>query len=264
MKSFKKVINEINSTLNSILLFGVFLNTIIFFLASYIIIILTGFKPRYALYPALGYFIVMACLKFKENKIRKVEVKYKALDEKLRTAADNINLENPVVEDLQKELFHDIRNVEVAYFLDTRKISSRIIAAVVLCFMVLYLTSIDIQPIEIQSLVQGISSIGTGSAKNQTPNVFSGGPGGAGNTPSEGEIFGVPSWISLGKREEEINIGASGYEVSVRDIKEAQKQSFDEQFPDEVFVQGASAYEEKIPREQQEIVKNYFEKLTQS
>lgn len=264
MKGFRRVLREVNKNLNSISLFNVFLSAIVLFLALYLALSLTTYNAIYAIYPSLIYLAVLSFLKLKENKYRKVEAKYAELDEKLRTAADNVHLENPVVEDLQREVIENMKYVEVSSFLDTRKISLKIITAVVLCFMILFLTSFDVPPVEIKSFVGGlITDIGLKSPVNRTATTFSGGPGGVGGIPGEGDIFGGISGMGLGTREEDIEIAASGYEVDVRDITEAKPQSFEEQFPQEVFVQGASAFEENIPKEQQELVKNYFEKLAQ-
>jgi len=259
---FKKVVVEINSTLSSISLFGLFLNSIVVYLAFYLTFLLIGVKPIYAFVPGLGYFIALAYPTFKDNKIRRIEKRYPELNEKLRTAADNMDKKNPVVEDLCKECAHEMYHVEVSSFLSPGKVSSRIIAATLLCFLVLYLTAIDIQPLQIDNLWDNVAE-GIGQAigsRENDANTFAGGPSGAGQSTTQGDILGIPAWIKLGS-EQDVQIETAGYEVNIRDIKEAKQQDFDGDWPDEVFAQGASAFEDNIPKEQQELVKSYFEKL---
>ncbi len=53
------------------------------------------------------------------------------------------------------------------------------------------------------------------------------------------------------------------YEVNVREEGDVEQKQFDEIFPKEVFIEGSSASDEKIPEEQQELVKSYFNKLAE-
>jgi hypothetical protein len=47
----------------------------------------------------------------------------------------------------------------------------------------------------------------------------------------------------------------------VREEGDIDQKQFNEIFPSEVNVEQSSAFEEKIPEEQQELVKKYFDKL---
>ncbi len=265
MKQFKQAVLEINHTLNSILLFDIFLSTAVVFLIIYFILLIVGYSVFYAITPALVYFIIVLILKSKENKVRLVEKRYPKLDEKLRTAADNINMENEIVEELDREVIDDVKNVEISSFLDTRKTSMKIITTIVLCFVILLLTSFEIQPLKIDLVVHRIiRGLDISGKSNESSNLAMGGPVGIGDISLEGEIFGKSSSVEFGAREEKINIGTTGYEVNVRNIRDARPQEFDELFPEEVFVESAAAFEENIPKEQQELVKAYFKKLAEA
>ena len=126
MKNFANLINEVNRTLNEIFLFETLIHTILLFLVVYLFLSLFNLYPISALVPAAIYFVLSAYSKFRKNKIRIVEGKYSPLNEKLRTAADNVNEDNPVVNELEEEVVRDLKNVGLSSFVQTRKISYKI------------------------------------------------------------------------------------------------------------------------------------------
>jgi len=77
---------------------------------------------------------------------------------------------------------------------------------------------------------------------------------------SEG-IYGDSKIAVLGNKEIDIKIRPVNYVVNVREEGDVEQKQFDEIFPREVAVEQASAFEERIPEEEQELVKNYFNKL---
>jgi len=265
MKQFRYAVSEINNTLNSIILFDVFLSTVILFLIIYLVLLVIGYSGLYSIIPSLIYLAVMMAIKSRENKVRTVEKKYPMLDERLRTAADNVHLENEVIDELDRELIGEIKDVETSSFLDTRKSSMKIITSITLCFIILLLASFEIQPIKFDPVVHRIiRGLDISGKSNESSNLAMGGPVGAGDVSLEGEIFGQSAPVKFSRREEKIQIGTTGYEVNVRNIRDARPQEFQEQFPEEIFVESAAAYEENIPKEQQELVRNYFKKLAEA
>ncbi|MBI2650203.1 hypothetical protein HYX04_02715, partial [Candidatus Woesearchaeota archaeon] len=88
MKEFSQVVKEINRTLNEIILFENIVNTTLVFLVFYLILSIIGFKPLWALVPALAYLGFYSYMSFRSYKPGIVESKYAPLREKLRTAAD--------------------------------------------------------------------------------------------------------------------------------------------------------------------------------
>src|SRR3989344_9577450 len=133
MKKFIGIIKEMNRTLNNIVLFNNLLNAILIFLAAYILLSIIDFRPFLAIIPAIAYLAYFTYNQFIKDKAEIVEEKYEPLKEKLRTAEDNLNMDNPIVDALQEEVAGEMKNVRVSSFVDQRKISYRILAAIVLC-----------------------------------------------------------------------------------------------------------------------------------
>ena len=147
MKSFKKVIKEINATFGILIVFDALLNSIIIFLLSFLVLSLFNFYPNYAFLPATIYLIAFIIKKIIKNHLVDVEKNYINLDEKLRTAADNINKENPVVNELQSDIIKSMKYVHASSFINQRFTSYKILACIALSFTIVLLASFDVSSV---------------------------------------------------------------------------------------------------------------------
>ena len=77
------------------------------------------------------------------------------------------------------------------------------------------------------------------------------------------DIYGKKDVAKLGDKELNIRIKPVDFKVNVREEGESRQQKFETVFPKELAVKETVAYEENIPQEQQELVKNYFKKLAE-
>jgi hypothetical protein len=84
----------------------------------------------------------------------------------------------------------------------------------------------------------------------------------AGGIASE-DIYGEQVVAQLGRDKLDLVIKPSSYEVNLRDIGDPERMDFPDVFPNEIFSSSSESYDENIPKEQQELVRNYFEKITQ-
>jgi len=255
MKDFIKVIKEINRTIDFFMFFESFLNAAIFFLAVYFVLSLVNLYPISALIPALIYFILMLYVHSREDKRKIVESKYEPLKEKLRTAADNVNEDNPVVNELEEEVVRDLKNVGLSSFVQTRKIYYKIFASMLLSIMIVMATTMNLYVVDLSGFLSGIpglmDSLNPGKIKGNV-NV---------DINESNDIYGESKLALLGDKPVDIRIKPVNYEVNVREEGDAEKKQFDEMFPNDVDVEQSSSSDEHIPEEQQELVKNYFDKM---
>lgn len=254
MKQFANVIKEINRTLNELILFENIVNTTIVFLAFYLILSTIDFNPLLALMPAVIYLGFYSYISFKSYKPLIVESKYAPLREKLRTAADNINKDNPIVEELEYEVTTEMKNVGLSLFINPKSISYKIFAVVLLSFMIIFATTLNLKLLEF--------------AKQKVPDIFEKGPKGVGNfvavkLNTTADIYGKEDVAKLGDKELNIRIKPVDFKVNVREEGDVKQQKFESTFPKELAVKETIVYEENIPQEQQELVKNYFKKLAE-
>ena len=257
MKTFINAIKEINRTLNFLIIFETALNAAIFFLVIYLLLSLINLYPVLAIIPALVYFAARMYTNSKADKRIMVENKYGPLKEKLRTAADNIEKENPVVNELQEEVIYDLKNVGLSSFISTRQVSYKIAATILLSFAIVFATTMNLYIVDLNEFLGSIpDAINKLSLKRATNTPI-------GEVNESSDIYGNSKLAVLGDQQIDIRIKPVNYEVSVREEGDVEQRQFDEIFPSQVDIKQSSAYEENIPQEQQELVKNYFNKLAE-
>ena len=255
MKQFQNVVKEINRTLTQLMIFENIVNTTLVFLIFYLILSILDFHPMFSLIPALIYLAFYSYLGHKSSKPLIVEGKYIPLREKLRTAADNVGLDNPIVEELEYEVASEMKNVGMSMFINPRTLSYKIFAVMLLSFMIIFAATLNLKLLEF--------------AKQKVPDIFdTRGLKGVGNfvattLNTTGDIYGKDDVAKLGDKELNIRIKPVDFKVNVKEEGDTQKQKFETTFPQELVVKETVAYEENIPQEQQELVKNYFKKLAE-
>ena len=255
MKNFIKVVKEINQTLNFLIIFESILNAAIFFLVVYFLLSLVNLFPILAIIPAVIYFAMRLYKHSKADKRKIVESKYEPLKEKLRTAADNVKEENPVVNELEEEVIHDLKHVGLSSFIKTKRISYKIFSTILLSFAIVLATTLNLYIVDLNKFLSNIPDILDNLGSRRADNIL------LGEINESEDIYGESKLAVLGSKEIDIRIKPVNYEVNVREEGDVEQKQFDEIFPREVNIEQASAFEEKIPEEQQELVKNYFDKL---
>jgi hypothetical protein len=255
MKNFLLALKEIDKTLGFLISVENILNTILLFLGVYLLLSIVNLYPILAVLPALVYFIIKARISLKEDKRVIVEGKYMSLREKLRTAADNVEKENPVVDELEEEVIEDLKNVNLSSFVKTKGLTYRIFGAILLSFAIVFITTSNLYIVDLNKFLGLLPDAIDGLTKKISDNKEL-----TELNESQG-IYGQSSLATLGDDQIDIKISPANYEVNVRGEGDVEQRQFDEVFPTEVNIGQSSASEEKIPEEQQELVKSYFNKL---
>jgi hypothetical protein len=266
MRHFVKALTEINLTLSYLMLFEVFLNSIVVFLISYLILLLLGIKPLHAFEVMIFYFGVNLYLKLRKRKILEIERKYSLLNEKLRTAEDNIYFQSPVVDDLQKEVIQDLRVVESSAFFNQKNLLIKLAVIVVLCFLVLNVKPIPFDSIKITlpEIKPAVSFDFTGTTRFVGTRFVTSKKGQQTTVQLvelSDNIYGDATVAILGGEELIIQLRGIQEELTVRDQEDLEEEQ-EELFP-EIGTRSAEAFKENIPKEQQELVKNYFKSVVE-
>lgn len=241
--------------MNFLVTFETILNASIFFLTVYLLLSLVNLYPILAIIPTIIYVWMRLYVNYKSDKRKIVESKYEPLKEKLRTAADNVKEENPVVNELEEEVVYDLKHVGLSSFIQTKKVSYKIFATILLSFAIVLATTLNLYIVDISEFLGGVP----GLLENLDPRRASNAA--LGEINESNDIYGDSKLAILGNQQIDIKISPVNYEVNVREEGDVEQKQFDEIFPKEVAVEQASAFEEKIPEEEQELVKKYFDKL---
>lgn len=266
MKQFANVVKEIKSVLAGITLFFILMDSLIVFLAVYLILTVIDLYPAAALIPAFFYFAYSLYQETRMNKIRIVEKFYPKLNEKLRTAADYVNVENEVVDDLHREVIAEMKDVAAASFFNRKETFEKVAIIVALCFVVIGITFFGINFAAFQGKLKGLLGDlggGDGEADDQEGEIAQTIGGGA----AYKDIYGEKTLAKLGDKEIEVQMRTSSYEFTIREAGElGETEEFREQFPTDVTSVESRNYNEVIPgeKDKQELIKRYFAKLTGS
>lgn len=258
MKNFIKAIKEINRTLIFLMLFENILNATIFFLVVYFLLSLVNLFPILAIFPTIIYFVIKLIINFKRDKRKLVESKYEPLKEKLRTAADNYKKENPVINELEEEVVHDLKHVGLSSFIQTRGVTYKLFSVILLSFAIVMATTSDLYIVDLNLFLSGLPELLDKTNSKRVDNTI------FGEINESNDIYGKSKLAILGNEEIDIRIQPANYEINVREEGDLEQRQFDEIFPNEIAVEQASAFEERIPEEEQELVKSYFNKLANS
>ncbi len=259
MKNFRKVLKEVNVIVDEVLSFDIILTSVLIFLGFYLGLMLLNLNPWYSLFPTLVYLSFLLYIDLNTNKYKIVEDKYAPLYEKLRTAADNVDMENEIIDELEHQVVTDLRNVRVSSFVKVKKVSYKVLGSVLLCLAILFAS------------MYNIHFGGLGIALDKVRDIVSGGVGEgegigdelvAGLGEGEGDIYGEESIAKIGMEELEIKIKQPSVEIIGSEFYEVPEKEFEETFPDEIFAISAGSYEERITIENQKLVKDYFKELS--
>ncbi|MBI4149087.1 hypothetical protein HY491_01440 [Candidatus Woesearchaeota archaeon] len=243
MKPLIAMLRELRGEIRKIIVLDSLIDAVILFLACYIILVLLHIYPLLAIIPggAAYYFIYQR--KRTLASLTDVERRNPQLQEMLRTAADNLNEDNTMVNALGQEVMERMRRVASSSFMDIRQLFIKLAAISALFIVAIYFVSANIQVLSYDNLIKGI---------NYLPKKMLG--------DKEG-LFGDESLATLSQEKVTIELDPLSYEINLDKVQPAPEKAFREQFPSEVVARGARAFEENIPKDQQEIVKNYFEQI---
>ena len=250
IKNFFLLLDIGNSLLNSLLLFlGILLLSNLF-----------DFLWYYALIPGLAYFIYQLQKNYKVNKYSIVESKVPVLNEQLRTVADNINRTNPIIDSLKDDVVKKMKNVKTSYFIDYRNIIIKIMILGGIAFLVIFLAFVNVYfSGTFMKLTEPIKEIGIRKSGDEI--IYRNVSVTEGNLS---EILGNKSLAKLQKRDLKLTINPLLSEVDPSNIGEVKPESFSPpNFPKEIYTSYDVSYNEKIARENQEVVRSYFEQITQ-
>ena len=260
MKRFNKVLKEVNFIVDEVLAFDIILTSVLIFLSFYLVLMLIELNPWYSLFPTLAYFIFLLYRDLSTSKYNVVEAHYAPLYEKLRTSADTVNDSNEIVDELQKEVFNDLKNVRVSSFVKIKRISYKVLGSVILCLLILFASIYNInlgQWDVFEDLKEIIYREGSGEGGDSlVDDLVSGKDGG-----KDDDIYGDDSIAAIGNQEVKIQIKQASIEIIGSELSELPDREFEEAFPDDIFAISSEGYEETITVENQKLVKDYFEEL---
>ncbi|MBI5253891.1 MAG: hypothetical protein HY930_05800 [Euryarchaeota archaeon] len=257
MYEFVDKIREIRSAILRLRVFETLLDAVALFLFLSLIFLLLRVKVAYALIPSFVYILLSAVKS--RDALQMVEDRYPNFRERLRAAYDNRGKDNIIIRDLGDKISREMDSVRCSSFLETRKAAGKIFLSIFLALIILYISfEFDAlliekpirKPISTSEKVRaGVSKVGVGEAPEA--GVFGEGAR---------DIFGAPSIAKIEGEKLRLELYPGAGEIKLRDIKE---RKFSESPLLAAGASPAEAFSENVPQEYEEVVRVYFEKLTE-
>lgn len=276
MAEFKTILLEIKQTLRKILVFDIFIESLLVYLCLYLVFVVFNIPKVMALIPAVVYFIIMIVKRKDLTSIKTVEDKYPILNEALRTVSDTLEEDNYLVNHLRDEVKEKVKRVSASSFMDIKGDIFKIILSIGLVFLILSLSicrntndacAVVLEKTDVQQVVKNLDMLDIYDQfqKNKVKNLDLSGEGidDNYNVQTTEMLLGDQSEINLGDNKVKIKIRLANDQIDIHDVSDdVRKKEFLDM--DLGTIEGVNdvTFEEEISREHKEIVKNYFNTIS--
>lgn len=254
--NIRKLYNELLLTTLVLNFFDSVLTGIAAFSISYIFIYFYRLKYYFSIIIAIVFFIRSFYKKTKQNKILLLEEKYPDLKERLRTSFDYKSRSNPVIDSLHNDIAIMMRKIDVNAYLSSKKLAIKVFVICLSLSSVLYMASIGMDVLEIKVRVENSDFYRRAGAV--VDSIFE----------KRDEILDRP-WLKdprlldLGNKENNVSIDTYNTELDITDITEPEKNDYGGHYPEEIKGAAEEIYEEGIPEEHKQVIKEYFKKINE-
>ncbi|HLD12500.1 MAG TPA: hypothetical protein VJB87_02790 [Candidatus Nanoarchaeia archaeon] len=258
MKTIEKALGELRRALLLSRLYTITINTLLTFLVIYFITTITNLPWYYSTLPTIIAAIYFTRKNLKSIKYQDVEQRVPLLKEKLRTAADNINKDNIIVNQLHQEVIKEMKMIRTSMFLAPLQSTYKMVLLGVIAFGIVFIAAMNVQLFDANLLIQDLGNYVTGNQKDL---------GEIDIAIQEGDdnIYGEESIVDYGNEFLDLGINTADGNLDYNKQKAASQLNFNGRYPTEEELQGKadSAYiEKKLAKDDEEIVKKYFNEIS--
>ncbi|MEM4397470.1 MAG: hypothetical protein QW757_02485 [Candidatus Woesearchaeota archaeon] len=252
IKSLYKELLVVSLLLN---FFDALLSAIAMFSICYFLMFFIRLDFRIAIFLSVLFFLRSIYSKIKENKILLLEKKYPNLKERLRTSYEHQSETNTIVNELHMDILGLMKKVDPNAFFDAKKTTIKVLIILGMLILTLYFSYLGFDTNLIKATIQR-SDFGSKFFPLQDLNETR-------EEVKKREKLDKPKLIDLGNKEVNISIDTYNTELNIKEIKEPEKNDFNNKIPEEIGSVAQELYEEKIPEEYKDAVKEYFKKINE-
>ncbi len=253
----KKMYNELIFTSLLLNLFDALLSAGAIFSIGYFLVYFYRIPVIIALIASIIFFFRSIILKVRQNKILLLEKKYPNLKERLRTSFEFQEHSNTVINDLHTDILGLMKKVDINAFFSSKRV---VMKSAIICGMLLttlYLSSIGFDSLDIKNAI--IKS----DVYRRGTDYFSGIFDETREETKNRSLLDKPNLIDSGNKELNISIDTYNTELDIKDISDPKKNDFGGNYPKEIAGTAEEVYEEEIPEEYKDAVKEYFKKINE-
>ncbi|MBI4450780.1 hypothetical protein HY642_02280, partial [Candidatus Woesearchaeota archaeon] len=241
MKPIAAALKELKRTLVTTAVLSSYMDSVVVFLIVYLVMTLVNLPWYYALAPFLIYLGMHTATNLRAINYGDVESKVPSLRESLRTSADHIGTDNPVVAALHDEVLVKMREVKTSYFIQFGRTARHLFVIGLISFAIIAASAFHVRFLDAQSIVLDLKALKpVQRLTGIVPEVESG--------ENLSDILGNESIAQLGREELKLEINPLLSDININEVKPPEEKEFKEVFPGEIEAQSAAAYEESIPK----------------
>ena len=258
MKIIESALAELRRTLILIKLFNSSIDSILVLVGFILAFVLIKIPWYYALIPFLLHAIIYMPRKMKDVKYLEVEDRVPILKEKLRTVADNLGKSNELIDELNKEVLQEMKHIKTSAFLEPKKSMFKMFALGLMAFLVIFSASLNVNFFDFDKIISQLTNRGEGEIRNLEDIEIDS------RSILEEDIYGEESIAELGNQEVVFSMSSFAGEIDLNKQKEIEMINFATSYPKEIYATSDSTYQEKIAKEDEEVVKTYFDQITRA
>ncbi|MBI4143720.1 hypothetical protein HY486_00535 [Candidatus Woesearchaeota archaeon] len=260
MKAIEKALRELRASVLGMILAQRLVDCLVAFLLVFMITVLTNISWLFSFIPAGIYLIAHLYNGFREAKLAEVEAKVPEMQMQLRTVADNVNIDNPVVRELQEDVLERMRRVKMSAFVHFGRMGLRVITLIALSFAIIFVSAADVQFIDLPKTIEAVKNSQLRSAYNINESLLE-------ILENESEYkYGNRSVAELGYEELQLKITPVQNEVEIGKVLPPEEKRFQEsraQVGKPQKTGGAYQESEKV-KQNYKLVQKYFTGISKS
>lgn len=253
--NIKNMYNELLFTSIALNFFDSFLTFVAVLAIGYLLSYFYRFSIFIPLAAAIIFFARSIFFKIRQNKILFLEKKYPQLKERLRTSYDYQERNNTVINDLHSDILEMIKNVDINAFLNSKVLLAKTGIIFLMLLSVLVMSSYGFDSYDIKRAI--VNTPFFKGASSAISDLFDGMKEEVKNRP----LLDKPEIKDSGDRDVNISIDTYNTELDINDIDNPEKNDFGGSYPQEIAGEAQQVYEEEIPEEYKDAVKEYFKKI---
>ncbi len=252
----EKALEELQTNITLLELGDGIINTLLVFVFIYFFSVVFKFWFYFVLILTIIFFILNLAYIFYKNKYLEVENKVPELSERLRTVADNVNKSNPIIDSLKEDVVKGMSKIKTAYFINYHWVAVKILAIAIISILIVVASFLNVNFQFSFSKIPFASQLRLAGQDVANLNL----------SYSEGnlsELYGNKSIARLGNKQLSLFLNPLESDADINSIKQVTKEDFNApSFPKEIYTSYDVSYNDKIAKENQKLVKSYFEQIS--
>lgn len=258
MKIIENALAEVRKLLILSKVFKSVIDSLIVFLAFFLLFIFIKISWYYAIIPFILHLFIYGRKNLRSIRYSQVEKLVPELNEKLRTAADYVGRDNEVVDALDAEVLKDMKKIRTSLFFGSKSNMNKIMVMGILSFAIILVASFNVELFDFATIGKNRLDDERFLPIQKNLDTFL--------KEGDDDIYGDESIVELGNNEVLIGLNTVEGNLDYSAKKDLERKNFASGYEEEkeIYATSDSSYNDNIPKENQEVVKKYFNQITQA